>query len=66
MAGVSFVINKQLMEPDEIKMSELIPGRVTFLKVKWLKTCTATILNIYAPNDRSEHTNFWAKVMMER
>ena len=65
-AGVSFVINKQLMEPDEIEMSELIPGRAAVLKVKWLKSCSATLLNVYAPNDRSEHANFWAKIMTER
>ena len=65
-AGVGFVINKQLIEPDKIEMHKLIPGRVAYLKVKWLKTCNATILNVYAPNDRSEHANFWAKVITER
>jgi len=65
-AGVGFVINKQLIEPDEIEMHELIPRRAAMLKIKWLKTCTATILNIYAPNDRAKHANFWAKVITER
>jgi len=64
--GVGFVINKQLIKPDEIEMHELIPRRVAMLKIKWLKTCTATILNIYAPNDRAEHTNFWAKVITKQ
>ena len=64
-AGVGFVINKQLIEPDEIEMHELIPGRAAMLKIKWLKTCTTTILNIYAPNDRTKHANFWAKVITE-
>ena len=39
---------------------------MAILKVKWLRSSTATILNVYAPNDRSEHTNFWAKVIMAR
>jgi len=65
-AGVGFIINKQLIDPDEIEMHELIPGRAAFLKIKWLKSCTATILNVYAPNDRSEHANFWARIMTER
>ena len=64
--GISFVINKQLIKLDEIEMSKLIPGRVAILKVKWLKSCSATLLNVYAPNDRSEHANFWAKIMTER
>ena len=66
MAGVSFVINKQLIEPDEIEMHDLIPGRAAMLKIKWLKSCTATILNVYAPNERGEHASFWAKVLTER
>ena len=65
-AGVSFVINKQLVEPEEIEMTELIPGRAAMLKMKWLKSCSATLLNVYAPNERGEHANFWAKIMMER
>ena len=65
-AGIGFVINKQLIEPDEIEMHKLIPGRAAYLKVKWLKTCNTTILNVYAPNDRSEHANFWVKVITER
>ena len=47
-------------------MHKLIPRRAAYLKVKWLKTCTTTILNIYAPNNRSKHANFWAKVITER
>jgi exonuclease III len=66
MAGVSFVINKQLVELEEIEMSKLIPGRAVMLKMKWLKLCSATLLNIYAPNDRGEHTNFYTKIMTER
>jgi hypothetical protein len=34
MAGISFVINKQLIDLEEIKMSELIPRRAAVLKVK--------------------------------
>jgi len=65
-AGVGFVINRQLIDPDEIEIHELIPGRAAILKIRWLKTCVATILNIYAPNERNKHTSFWAKVLTER
>ena len=65
-AGVGFVINKQLINPDEMEMHEIIPGRAALLKIKWLKTCTAMILNIYAPNERNQHPIFWAKTLTER
>ena len=66
MAGVGFVINKQLIELNELEMHELIPRRAAILRVKWLGSCTATIANVYAPNDRSEHANFWVKVITKR
>ena len=65
-AGVGFVINRQLIEPDDVELHELIPGRVAMLKIKWLKSCAVTILNVYAPNDRSKHAAFWAKILTER
>jgi len=65
-AGVGFVINRQLIEPDELELHKLIPGRAAVLRVKWLRSCTATILNVYAPNNRKEHANFWAKVTTTR
>jgi exonuclease III len=65
-AGVGFVINKQLIEPDKIEMHKLILGRAAMLKIKWLKMCITTILNVYAPNDRSKHASFWAKILTER
>jgi len=65
-AGVGFVINKQLIEPNEIELHELIPRRAATLRIKWLGSCAATILNVYAPNNRSEHANFWAKVITAR
>jgi len=66
MAGVGFIINKQLIKLDELDLYELIPGRVAILKVRWLRSSTATILNVYAPNDRGEHANFWEKVITAR
>ena len=65
-AGVAFVINKKLLNPDEIITRELVPGRALMLKIKWLGRCTATILNIYAPNQQNKHTNFWANILTER
>jgi len=64
-AGVGFIINRQLLEPDEIETYELIPSKAMILKIKWMKTCTTSILNIYAPNKRSAHPHFWAKMLTE-
>lgn len=65
-AGVGFILNKKLIRPDDIKTYELIPGRAIIIQVKWMNTCNATILNIYAPNERKEHAAFWAKIITER
>ena len=65
-AGVAFIINKKLIEPEEIKTYILTPGRAMVLKIKWMKTCDATILNIYAPNERKAHENYWARILTER
>ena len=65
-AGVAFIINKKLINLEEIKIHEIIPGRALILCMKWLKLCNTTILNIYAPNERKEHIDFWAKIVLER
>ena len=65
-AGVAFVINKQLIEPEKIETYELIPGKALMLKIRWLKTCNTSILNIYAPNERNAHPDFWATILTGR
>ena len=65
-AGVGFMINKKLIDPEEIKTYELIPGRAMVLEIKWLKTNTMSILNIYVPNERSTHTCYWADNRIKR
>ena len=65
-AGVAFVLNKKLLKPDQVKWYELIPGRALLLETKWLDSCNTPILNVYAPNERSEHPEFWAKILTER
>ena len=65
-AGIAFILNKKLLNPEEIKQYELIPGKVLMLNIKWLGTCNMPILNVYAPNDRNAHVEFWAKILLER
>src|SRR6266850_1786257 len=58
-AGVAFIINKSLIAPREASSQELIPGRALLLKLKWLESEETSILNIYAPTDKSSHLVFW-------
>jgi ribonuclease HI/exonuclease III len=65
-AGVAFVINKSLIRPREVTARELSPGRALYLKVKWLETETTTLINIYAPNNRTIHPTFWKDIDTKR
>ncbi|KAG1850502.1 Endonuclease/exonuclease/phosphatase, partial [Suillus tomentosus] len=61
-AGVAFVINRELTNADNAETFELIPGRAMALKIKWHNNDNLTILNIYAPNNTSQHPEFWGKI----
>lgn len=65
-AGIAFVINKDLICPKEFAVSKLVPGRAIMLRVKWLETCTMSIINIYAPHNQNEQPNFWANAGTKR
>jgi hypothetical protein len=63
-AGVAFIINKALIHPKEYSITELDPGRVVMIRLKWLESCTTSIVNVYAPNDRgNDQPNFWKRVL---
>jgi exonuclease III len=61
-AGVAFIINRELTDADNAETLEIIPGRALALKFKWHNDETLTILNIYAPNNPTQHPDFWKKV----
>ena len=65
-AGVAFVINKTMLQPRETKTYELIPGRATALKIKWLEDEEILLINVYAPNDRGEQVTFWESIDTRR
>ena len=56
--GIVFVINKMLLNPKEVSTHELIKGRALVIKLKWHKNDKIVLLNVYAPNNRSEHQQF--------
>jgi len=61
-AGVAFAINKEKLDTNNITLTTLIPGRAIFLSIPQKHGDTLHLINIYAPNDLSQHTRFWAKV----
>ena len=65
-AGVAFVINKSLINPKKVTPYELHAGRALALRIDWLESETTTLINIYAPNDRAAHPDFWEKIDRER
>ncbi|KAH8978487.1 hypothetical protein EDB92DRAFT_1937538 [Lactarius akahatsu] len=61
-AGVAFIVNKTLIKPRKCTVSELVEGRALALKIEWLESETTTLINVYAPNNKSEHPTFWERV----
>ncbi|KAH8982372.1 Endonuclease/exonuclease/phosphatase, partial [Lactarius akahatsu] len=61
-AGVAFIVNKTLIKPRKCTVSELVKGRALALKIEWLESETTTLINVYAPNNKSEHPTFWERV----
>jgi hypothetical protein len=60
---MAFVINKEIVTPQNPKLTELVPGRAASLTVRWHNSQEITILNIYAPNNLNTHPGFWNKWM---
>jgi len=65
-AGVAFVINKALICPKDLSVTELVPGRAIMLKIKWLESCKTSIVNVYVLHNRNKQPNFWANIITNR
>ncbi|KZT21730.1 DNase I-like protein, partial [Neolentinus lepideus HHB14362 ss-1] len=61
-AGISFVINREITNTKDLEFTKIIPGRAALLSTKWHKSKRFSILNIYAPNDYTQHPNFWGEI----
>ena len=61
-AGVAFVINRGLIAPKDLDVAELIEGRALAIKFKWHGDEEILLVNVYAPNDRAAHPQFWEDV----
>ena len=66
IAGVAFIINKALVNPNGIKLHILVPGRAIMIQLRWPDENLLSIINIYAPVKKHEQPEFWASVEIER
>ncbi|KAG1877871.1 hypothetical protein DFJ58DRAFT_645327, partial [Suillus subalutaceus] len=61
-AGVAIIINKEIVNPNELTITEITPGRVLVIKINGTMKKDLTIANIYAPNNHTQHAEFWNKI----
>ena len=60
--GVAFLLNREIVDVSEVKVTCLVPGRAIYMETKWHAEKYIHILNVYAPNARSENARFWTSV----
>ena len=65
-AGVALVINRSLIAPKDLEVHELIKGRALAIRFKWHENEDILLLNVYAPNDKRAHTDFWETIDAKR
>jgi exonuclease III len=51
--GIAIVLNKALIDSEEFETHILIKGQAILTNIKWANTGRLTIMNVYAPTDRS-------------
>ena len=60
--GVAIVLNRELVNIRDVTVTNIIPGRAIFMRIKWHAERELKILNVYAPNAPSENTRFWGEI----
>ena len=65
-AGVAFVLNRDLIDTTKTEKHKLIKGRALALKITWKNNEVTNLINIYTPNRRGEHKDFWETVENEQ
>ena len=60
--GVAIILNRELVDIANVKVTNIIPGRAIMIKMHWHLDRTLSILNVYAPNNMTENTAFWKKL----
>ena len=65
-ARVAFVINRSLVAPQNLEATALIEGHALAIKLKWHGNEEILLINVYAPNDKSAHPDFWETIDAKR
>lgn len=65
-AGVAFALNKDLISAQNLEITELVKGRAIALKTTWNNQEETVLINIYAPNRRTDHVPFWESLEAAR
>ncbi|KAF8266729.1 hypothetical protein EI94DRAFT_1534652, partial [Lactarius quietus] len=61
-AGLTFIPNKNLIKTDQVATYKLIKGKALAVKYTWMDNKETLIINVYAPNRRSNHQQFWKNI----
>ncbi|KAF8271489.1 hypothetical protein EI94DRAFT_1568448 [Lactarius quietus] len=61
-ASVAFILNKNLIKTDQVATYELIKGKALAVKITSMDSEEMLIINVYAPNRRSNHQQFWKNI----
>lgn len=65
-AGVAFALNKDLLNTQNLEITELVKGRALALKTCWNNQEETLLINVYAPNRKIEHKPFWEALKSAR
>ncbi|KAJ7198932.1 Endonuclease/exonuclease/phosphatase, partial [Mycena haematopus] len=60
--GLAFVINKEMLNTDNIQIWEIAPGRAMVIKLETANNDTMVVLGVYAPNAPTDNAKFWEKI----
>jgi exonuclease III len=60
--GVAMVLNKQMVETENIQTREIVAGRAILLEMKNVDGKDLSILGVYAPNAPGENATFWTTI----
>lgn len=63
--GVAIIINRDLVNVDEVTATEIIPGRAILVEIPWHEDKWLRVVNVYAPNDSQKNANFWKAIDTE-
>ncbi|RDX52451.1 DNase I-like protein, partial [Lentinus brumalis] len=63
--GVAFAVNKRIVTEDDLRLTEILPGRAAILTFRWTGDRILNVLNVYAPNQPGPNSTFWSEVVDE-